>query len=332
MAWTGPALRMVAIAALCAGITACSTTQEMASKTEEAEIESATKFSEAAFGVERSERVTTSKAVPKGGGKYMVGNPYKIAGKWYTPVEDPDYNRTGLASWYGPNFHGRFTANGEIYDQYHLSAAHPTFPLPSYARVTNQKNGASVVVRVNDRGPFAHNRIIDVSSKAAELLAFKAAGVASVNVEYLGPAPLDGRDMPFLMASYREPGQQGPTVMPEGQIASGVMLAMNETGVPGVSASDAFGSQPASLQPAVMQASPATAIPVSATTATLPDIGPVPPDRPVGAVPMASPAPVLSAYAEQRVASASEPFEAVLAGPSDLSVAGIIGAWSAAHE
>lgn len=167
-----------------------------------AEINEETKFSSNEYGVKGSPRVTVAKKVPKGGGRYQVGKPYKIKGKWYTPQEDPDYVATGKASWYGPNFHGRLTANGEIYDQYHLSAAHPTLPLPSYVRVTNLHNDRSVVVRVNDRGPFAHNRIIDLSSKAADLLDFKRNGTADVRVEYVGKARMDGLDQEFLLASY----------------------------------------------------------------------------------------------------------------------------------
>lgn len=162
-----------------------------------------TKFSVAAYGVAASPRITTSKRVRKGGGRRQVGKPYKVKGRWYVPKEQPGYNKTGMASWYGPNFHGRLTANGEIYDQYALSAAHPTFPLPSYAHVTNLKNGHSVIVRVNDRGPFHRHRIIDLSARAAKLLDYQRSGVASVRVRYVGPAPLHGRDGSYLEASYR---------------------------------------------------------------------------------------------------------------------------------
>lgn len=114
------------------------------------------------YGVAASPRVVSSGPIPKGGGRAMVGKPYKIAGRWYHPKEDPDYVGVGLASWYGDAFHGRKTANGEVYDMNMLSAAHPTMPLPSYARVTNYSNNRSVIVRVNDRGPFAHGREIDL--------------------------------------------------------------------------------------------------------------------------------------------------------------------------
>ena len=132
--------------------------------------------------------------VPKGGGRYQIGQPYDVAGLTYTPREDPAYDRVGSASWYGELFHGRRTANGEIYDMDRLSAAHPTLPLPVYARVTNLNNGRSLVVRINDRGPFARDRVIDLSRRSAELLGFRNQGTATVRVKYLGRAPLNGDD------------------------------------------------------------------------------------------------------------------------------------------
>ena len=102
--------------------------------------------------------------VPKGGGVYRIGEPYEVAGIRYTPREDPSYDRVGRASWYGELFHGRRTANGEIYDMDRLSAAHPTLPLPVYAQVTNLANGRTIVVRINDRGPYARDRVIDRKS------------------------------------------------------------------------------------------------------------------------------------------------------------------------
>jgi rare lipoprotein A len=147
----------------------------------------------------------TEKPLRKGGGRYQIGKPYQIAGNWYRPKADPDYNRAGTASWYGPGFHGRLTANGEIFDMNALTAAHPTMPLPSYARVTNLGNDRSVIVRVNDRGPFAHNRLIDLSKQTAQLLGFIDSGTAKVRVEYIEQARLDGQDSAYLMASYTGP-------------------------------------------------------------------------------------------------------------------------------
>ncbi len=117
--------------------------------------------------------------------QYKVGNPYQIAGVWYYPAEEFDYDETGVASWYGPDFHGKSTANGELYDMNDLTAAHRTLPLPSFVRVTNLENGRGVNLRVNDRGPFAHGRIIDVSRRAAQLLGFEMQGTAKVRVQIL---------------------------------------------------------------------------------------------------------------------------------------------------
>ncbi|WP_156850839.1 septal ring lytic transglycosylase RlpA family protein [Bartonella refiksaydamii] len=138
----------------------------------------------------------------KRSGRAIVGKPYQIKGKWYYPKNDPTYKRVGEASWYGSDFHGRLTANGEVYDMNLLTAAHPTMPLPSYARVTNLKNGSSIIVRVNDRGPFMKDRIIDLSKQAAEILGYANKGVANVKVEYISEAPVGYYDSAYLMASY----------------------------------------------------------------------------------------------------------------------------------
>lgn len=157
------------------------------------------------YGVSASERVVPpGEPVPKGGGTYRVGQPYVVAGQTYVPQDDPNYRAEGLASWYGDDFHGRFTANGEIFDKDGISAAHPTLPLPSYVRVTNLRNGKSLIVRVNDRGPYAHDRIIDVSTKAARLLDFYNRGTVPVRVEYVGRAPLEGTDDRILEATLRD--------------------------------------------------------------------------------------------------------------------------------
>lgn len=156
------------------------------------------------YGVSSSPRVVElGEPVPKGGGTYRVGKPYTVAGRVYVPEEDTNYREEGMASWYGDDFHGRLTANGEIFDMGSLTAAHPTLPMPSYARVTNLSNGKSLIVRVNDRGPYHGNRLIDVSNKAAELLEFKGNGVARVRVEYVGRAPLEGSDDRQLIATLR---------------------------------------------------------------------------------------------------------------------------------
>ena len=124
------------------------------------------------------------------GGIYKVGKPYKIAGEWYYPRENTKYDNIGIASWYGPKFQGRRTANGEIFDMNLLTAAHPTLPMPVMVQVTNLENGRSMKLRVNDRGPFKKNREIDLSRRAAEILGFKDKGTARVRVKYLHRAPL----------------------------------------------------------------------------------------------------------------------------------------------
>ena len=162
------------------------------------------------FGVSSNARlVAPGEPIPKGGGTYRVGSPYSIGGHTYVPAEDPHYRAEGLASWYGEDFHGHQTANGEIFDMNSVSAAHATLPMPSYVRVTNLSNNRSVIVRVNDRGPYHPDRIIDVSVKTAVLLGFYTSGVASVRVEYVGTAPLEGSDDNKLIATLRE-GEPAP--------------------------------------------------------------------------------------------------------------------------
>jgi len=141
--------------------------------------------------------------LPKGGGRYLVGDSYEVAGVQFTPREQPGYDKTGIASWYGPQFHRRMTSNGEWFDMNELTAAHATLPLPSYAKVTNLENGRSVVVRINDRGPFVGTRIIDMSRRSAEVLGFKPRGMAKVRVQYIGAAPLNDQGQ-HLAAMNRE--------------------------------------------------------------------------------------------------------------------------------
>jgi rare lipoprotein A len=162
------------------------------------------------YGVASSPRVVElGERAPKGGGVYRVGKPYIVAGRTYVPEEVESYRSEGLASWYGRDFHGRQTANGEVFDMEAISAAHPTLPMPSYVRVTNLANRRSLIVRVNDRGPFHSNRVIDLSHKTAQLLGFKDNGVARVRVEYVGRAALEGSDDSRLAATLRH-GEPAP--------------------------------------------------------------------------------------------------------------------------
>jgi rare lipoprotein A len=170
--------------------------------------------------------VQDGEPVPKGGGSYKVGQPYQLNGRTYYPNENPNYRGEGIASWYGPDFHGRETANGEVYDMHGISAAHTTMPIPSYARVTNLDNGRSIIVRVNDRGPYVANRIIDLSIGTAKALDFYSRGLARVRVEYVGRAPLQGTDDSMLLATLR---QGGPAPVP-----SLVMVAAAKPLVPTV--------------------------------------------------------------------------------------------------
>ena len=125
------------------------------------------------------------------GSSYKIGKPYKIRGQWYYPAEDYGYSEVGTASWYGEDFHAKYTANGEVYNMHTLTAAHRTLPLPSIVRVTNLENGRSLVLRVNDRGPFAKNRIIDISKRGAQLLGFPNKGTAKVRVEIMAEESKD---------------------------------------------------------------------------------------------------------------------------------------------
>lgn len=142
--------------------------------------------------------------VPWGGGRYQVGKPYQVAGRWFTPTEQPGYDKQGTASWYGEDFNRRRTSNGEWFDMNRLTAAHATLPLPSYVRVTNLDNGRTAVVRVNDRGPFVGTRVIDLSKKSADVLGYKNKGTAHVRVQYIGPAPMDDKGGKHLVAMNKE--------------------------------------------------------------------------------------------------------------------------------
>lgn len=163
-------------------------------------------FSSKEFGVAVSPRVTNARNPPKGGGRYMVGKPYTVRGQTYEPLANPvGYVATGGASWYGNDFHGRRTANGEIFSATAISCASPVLPLPSYVRVTNVENGRSIVCRVNDRGPYLNGRVMDLSYRTAEILGYASRGVGKVRVEYVGPAPLNGDDTRMLLASVNKP-------------------------------------------------------------------------------------------------------------------------------
>lgn len=280
-------------------------------------------FSESEYGVKASPRVTEKRSrLPRGGGRDQTGKPYKVRGVWYHPKEEKGYRKTGTASWYGDAFHGRLTANGEIYDQTHLTAAHPTMPLPSYARVTNLDNGSSVIVRVNDRGPYSPGRIIDLSRRAAEMLDYTHSGVADVKVEYVGRAPLDGQDEEYLVASYH-PGNRAPD--PSDGLPTGVMIAMNG---PTPSAAGHVPAFPGTLSDASPHATVAALQPATHALVPLPDFGPIAPERPAqGVAPGGTQvAFAVMSYADGRVKSAANAFAALDRG---LAADRIIASWKA---
>jgi rare lipoprotein A len=303
----------VAAAAL---LTACASpqTKSMTRKTHSKEY-----FAESEYGVKASPRVTTRRHnIKRGGGRDQVGKPYKVRGKWYYPKEYKHYSKVGAASWYGDAFHGRLTANGEIYDTAHLTAAHPTMPLPSYARVTNEANGSSVIVRVNDRGPYHDGRIIDLSKRAAEMLGYAQLGTAEVKVDYIGRASLEGDDEPYLMASY-QPGNLAPD--PSVGLPTGVMVAMNGP-TPGASIGQSVVPFPGQLNTV---ASPVQAA-ASITDFALPDFGPLVPQRPDINIPAEQSVAVATlSYADERVGRASEAFAAF--DHSAMASSDIIASW-----
>lgn len=212
-------------------------------------------FPSSKYGPASARVVEEGQPVPKGGGRELIGRSYTVAGKRYTPYEKPvGFTAVGTASWYGEAFHGRRTANGEVYDRHSVSAAHPTMPLPAYARVTNITNSRSIIVRVNDRGPFHGGRVMDVSQKTADALAFRHLGTARVKIEYLGQASLAGSDDNMLLASLRTDGS--PASIP-GQ-SSRTMIASAASQVDlGRSAGPDLDDEAARPAPAPVRAEPA---------------------------------------------------------------------------
>ena len=197
----GSAARLLAIVLVTGALAACGASSSVPHVKRGA-------FTEAQFGVKASPRLSTAKNPPKGGGRYLVGKPYTVAGDVYEPIENPiGYVASGSASWYGNDFHGRQTANGEIFSANAISCASPVLPLPSYVRVTNLDNGRSIVCRVNDRGPYLHGRVMDMSYRTAAILGYADKGIGNIEVAYVGPAPLDGDDTRMLLASLEAPAR-----------------------------------------------------------------------------------------------------------------------------
>jgi len=154
---------------------------------------------------------------------YKVGSPYQVGGVWYYPQEQPAYDETGIASWYGMDYDGHLTADGEVFDRNAVSGAHPTLPMPVNVRVTNLQNGRSLVVRVNDRGPYVNGRILDLSEHAADLLGFRLNGLARVRVTYIGRANLTG---PGLASPADETPPEVAAAVPAAPVAQVEAMAL----------------------------------------------------------------------------------------------------------
>lgn len=202
---------------------------------------------ETTFAVNAAKEATASS--PHQQGVYKVGDAYQINGVWYHPAEDYNYDETGIASYYGGetqgvNFHGRLTANGEVYDMNALTAAHRTLPMPCLVRVTNLENGRAIVLRVNDRGPYARGRIIDVSRRAAQLLGFYGSGTARVRVQILAP---ESRQLKLAMLQ-----GEGPAVaaVPVGAVQSNSLPPPPGARSAGTVAAEALPPPSATLTPA----------------------------------------------------------------------------------
>jgi rare lipoprotein A len=199
---------------------------------------------------------------------YKIGKPYQVNGVWYYPKADYKYSETGIASWYGPGFHGKRTANGEVYDENGLTAAHKTLPMPSMVRVTNLENGRSIQVRVNDRGPFEAGRVIDMTRRGAQLLGFIQQGTARVRVDIM---PEESQQLAALAS--RSGGDQvppPPKAAPVGEVSGGGLAPLAGSKVaPG----QAQGGQP-----------PAGAKPAAPATQATVDVAPVAPPQPDGRV------------------------------------------------
>jgi rare lipoprotein A len=181
--------------------------------------------------------------------KYKVGNPYQVAGVWYYPAVDYNYDQTGIASWYGPGFVGHQTANGEGYDQNAMTAAHKTLPMPSLVRVTNLENGRQIQVRINDRGPFVNDRIIDLSRRGAQLLGMDGKGTAKVRVQIMAE---ESRQLALGLGAGEE-GQPQPAAAPAPKVATQQLTSFPA-------------AAPAAAPPAQVAAPPPATVPTAPTT------------------------------------------------------------------
>ncbi len=216
--------------------------------------------------------VDNAAAPPRGSevgglGMYKVGNPYQIAGVWYRPAEDFSYDETGIASWYGEDFHGKYTANGEVYDLNALTAAHRTLPMPTIVQVTNLDNGRTIELRVNDRGPFARGRIIDVSRRGAQLLGFEPQGTAKVRVRIMVPETIQAVSLARRNGSDQKLAEDAPKAAPRDAVVAEALQPGSALRVAAVEPS----SGSITAAPAAMPSAPTplpekvTVVPVQAT-------------------------------------------------------------------
>jgi rare lipoprotein A len=240
---------------------------------------------ESTLAVNTSKKFGEQSGDPAARGVYKVGNPYTINGITYTPAIDYNYDETGIASWYGPGFHEKYTANGEIYDQNSLTAAHKTLPLPTFVRVTNLDNGRSMVLRINDRGPYAQGRIIDISRRGAQLLGFEQVGTAKVRVQVMAEeskqlaAAMSQRGRVQLATAQTQPGEPPPLAAPRSSVSAAPLAP------PPPTATQTAAAQPAPPPPDPAQNQPAPVqTPVEVTALPAPPV----PD-PVGQVRQVAP-------------------------------------------
>jgi rare lipoprotein A len=241
----------------------------------------------------------------QGLGTYKVGNPYQIAGVWYRPAEDFAYDEAGIASWYGEDFHGKYTANGEIYDLNAMTAAHRTLPMPTIVQVTNLDNGRTVELRVNDRGPFARGRIIDVSRRAAQLLGFENQGTAKVRVRIMVPETIQA----VALARHNGSDQKladAPHAAPRDAVLAEALQPGSHVAAAEPSANSAA---PPPTQTALLAAPPSTmpAPPSPAAVSSVPLAAPTTPTVLSPAASPSAPPPVVVASAPPPVAAATAP-------------------------
>ena len=223
-----------------------------------------------------SDRLPTSHMAPSGGGA-KIGEPYQVAGVWYVPREQPDYDVTGLASWYGDAFNQKPTAIGEIFDMGAISGAHPTLPLPSMVEVTNLDNGRKLMVRLNDRGPFVDGRVIDLSHAAARELGYDQRGLARVRVRYAGPAATPASGLRYA-ANARTPAAPRAVSQPVSVVRATAGDPPTPPHAPSTMALAASGAPtPAPVSSSVLPpAAPAPAVQLAAQTLPPPAPGPAP--------------------------------------------------------